>query len=273
MMVAAFRAMGTAADPPLCDDPWAHALAGDDGFGVARRFEEAYGHAPLWIGLRTSWLDEQVKAMAGPSRPQVVILGAGLDTRAARLSSPGVRFFEVDHPATLADKRLRLATLRGYPAEAATHVTCDFEAEDFLEQLDKAGFDPDLATVFVWEGVTPYLTEGAVRTTLSRMAQCAPRSIVLFDYIMKTLAEGRPSMDAEDSAVRGLIDGLREPFVFGLNDPVPLLYDCGFRHVRTLTFDELCLSRTGNYDRARKFRFQGLIAASRAAPLSIGAPV
>ena len=71
-----------------------------------------------------------------------MILGAGYDTRAARLPRAGVRYFEVDHPATQAAKRERLAELDGYPVEAATYVTCNFEREDPIERLAASGFEP-----------------------------------------------------------------------------------------------------------------------------------
>ena len=75
----------------------------------------------LWLALRVAYLDRLVGlAVDRLSIRQVVILGAGYDTRAARLPRAGVRFFEVDHPATQAAKRERLAQLDGYPVDAAT---------------------------------------------------------------------------------------------------------------------------------------------------------
>ena len=195
-----------------------------------------------------------------------MILGAGLDTRAARLGRPGVRFFEVDHPESQSDKQDRLGRLEGYPTDAATYVSCDFEQDDFLDRLCAEGFDPNEPALFVWEGVTPYLTEPAIRAILDRVASCHARSVLVFDYINRKLAEGgrlRPS----DERLRALVDEVGEPFVSGFNDVLPLLYGAGFRHVRTVSFDQACLSLTGTYERERLFRFQHFAVASRAAPL------
>src|SRR5689334_1301676 len=89
MLVAAYRGRATARTPRICDDPWAARLAGDEGLELARRFEANFEHSELWVALRTAVIDEQVRRFTeGHARArQVVILGAGLDTRAARLAA------------------------------------------------------------------------------------------------------------------------------------------------------------------------------------------
>jgi methyltransferase (TIGR00027 family) len=157
-MVAAYRGRATARPEPLCVDPWAAALAGEEGDAIARRFDAGFPHMELWIAVRTAYLDDKVRQLGAHPFDvrQVVILGAGLDTRAARLASPGVRFFEVDQPATQADKLERLRTLHAYPIGAANYVSCDFEHEDFLDRLASVGFRADEPATILWEGVVPY---------------------------------------------------------------------------------------------------------------------
>jgi methyltransferase (TIGR00027 family) len=267
IMVAAYRARASERADAVCADPWARALAGADGFALAERFDARFPHMELWMGLRTRYLDDHVAHWTAAGFAQVVILGAGLDTRAARQAAPGVRFFEVDHPATQADKRRRLATLSGYPVEAAHHVPCDFESgDDFLNELCAGGFDPAAPALILWEGVTPYLTEGAVRATARRITTaCEPRSILLFDYVGKRMAEGRDIPDKDRHTLQYVAD-LGEPIRWGTNHVLPLLYEEGFRHVRTVTFDDLALTYTGTYDRGREFRFQYMALASRTPP-------
>src|SRR5262245_35590106 len=97
-LVAAYRARGTARG--LIDDPWAGALAGDDGASFAEVYDKVFANGDLYMSVRTWFLDGCVRYHTAVRKfPQVVILGAGLDTRAARLAHPGVHFFEVDHPA------------------------------------------------------------------------------------------------------------------------------------------------------------------------------
>lgn len=266
LMVTAYRARASAREDAICHDPYASPLAGEDGQALASAYDELNPHLELWIAIRTAAIDAEVRAAIASGVKQVVILGAGLDTRASRLSHEGVRFFEVDKPAMQAEKRRRLASLPSYPEECAIYVTCDFEHDDFLDRLASSGFDANEPTLFVWEGVSYYLTEVAVRATLRRIANGThPRSEVVFDYVSKKLVHG-PLRDGQDAAAREYLAELGEPFRFGSNDILPLLYEEGFRHVRWDTFDELCLSFTGTYDRARKFRFQMLATASRTPP-------
>jgi methyltransferase (TIGR00027 family) len=267
LMVAAYRGRATAREVPICNDPWAAGLAGDEGYDIARRYDEAFGHMELWIALRTAFLDERVRRLTVPSggMAQVVLLGAGFDTRAARLARAGVRFFEVDREETQGVKLAGLTRLAGYPMESATYVTCDFERQDFLERLAGSGYQADQPAVFLWEGVTPYLTEPAVRATLHRIADGAhPGSVVAFDHLRKRIVYGG-GRDPKDQESRLFVADLGEPLCFGVDYPLPLLVEEGFRRVRMLTFDEVALELTGTYERARAFRFQGLAFASKAA--------
>ena len=270
LMVAAMRARASVGPDALCDDPWADALAGADGHAMADTFDRIQPPTQMWVALRTAWIDARLAELtgAGALRDQVVILGAGLDARAARLASEGLRFFEVDHPGTQGAKLARIRSVQGYPVDAATYVSCDFERDDFLERLTAAGFDPGRPAFITWEGVTPYLPEAAVRATLTRIAQgCDPGTVVTFDFINRRMAEGT-GLTPDDAEVRETVDDLGEPFRFGTNDILPLLADCGYRHVRTTSFDEICLAATGTYERRRKFRFQHMALVSRSQELS-----
>jgi methyltransferase (TIGR00027 family) len=264
-MVAGYRARASARPNPLMTDPWAEALAGAEGRALAEEVDRIVVDRELWIAVRTATLDTQVERWTGPDHrfSQVVLLGAGLDARAARLPRPGVRYFEVDHPASQRDKLDRLSRAKGYPLEAATYVPCDFAHQDFLDALLGAGFRAELPALVIWEGVTPYLEEAAIRATLRRLAHgCKARTVLLFDHFLKTVVEKR-GKHAKDEQTHARVDGLGERFLFGTNDPVPMLFEEGFRHVRSASFDELCLSLTGTYVRAREFRFQRLVLASR----------
>ncbi len=261
-MVAALRARATARPERICDDPWAARLAGDEGFALADRFLSAQPAMELWLALRTAVIDDRIRSFVGRGVRQVVLLGAGLDSRAARLASAGVRFFEVDAPASQSVKLAALEGLPDYPKDAAVHVSCDFEREDFLDRLVARSFDAARPALLAWEGVTCYLTEPAVRATLRRIASgCDAGSAVIFDYVGKKLATGRAT-DAGSLAASALVSELSEPITWGTDDIVPLLHEEGFRRARTMSFDEAALNRTGTYDRSRFFRFQHLALAS-----------
>src|SRR5579859_2872926 len=127
-MVAAYRGRASRRPQKICDDPWASALAGPEGDEFARAMDQKFPAMELWIAIRTALLDAHVAFWTRPPHaiPQVVLLGAGFDTRAARLAAPHLRFFEVDHPTSQAEKRRRVGALPGYPKEASTYVACDF---------------------------------------------------------------------------------------------------------------------------------------------------
>ncbi|MGH7284194.1 MAG: class I SAM-dependent methyltransferase [Polyangiaceae bacterium] len=264
-MVAAYRARATAKEDAICTDPWAARLAGEEGFAIAKKYDDVYPHMELWTAVRTAFIDAQVRELTkGEKISQIVLLGAGFDTRAARLAIPGARFFEVDQPASHDEKQNGLAALTDYPVANATYVTCDFEKEDFIERLRASAFDAGAPALFIWEGVTPYLTEAAVRSTLRRIATGVhPESMVIFDHLRRKIVAGE-ARDPKDLESRAFVADLGEPLRFGVDYPLPFLYEEGFRSVRTFTFDEICLELTGTYERERAFRFQGLVIAGRA---------
>lgn len=267
-MVAAFRGRARAAYGDICDDPWAAALAGTDGEGLADRYLSVFPNMVIYMAVRTGFIDGLLRTYCRGDLAieQVVVLGAGLDSRAARLRLPRPRFFEVDHPSSQNDKMARLRTIAGYPVDAATFVSCDFEHQDFLVRLEEHGFRRDRPAFFVWEGVTYYLSEDAVVATLEKVArETHPGSLLVFDYVRKKLVAGEARHE-RTAQMREMVAGLGEPLRFGTDDPLPLLYAAGFRYVRTTTFDEACLLLTGTYERSRELRFQGLALASCTVP-------
>ncbi len=261
-MVARFRALARESFRGIADDPWAASFADETAIVDAAKYIEVHPHSALYAALRTATFDDEVRAAMRAGIRQIVILGAGLDTRAARLAMPGVRFFEVDHPATQEDKRARLAKMEGYPKDAATYVSCDFEHEDFLDRLAASGHQASEPSLFVWEGVVYYLTEAAVRATCTRIASaCHPATRLALDLVGKRFVRGEVK-PGDDTRARELVAEMGEPLRFGTDDPLPLLYECGFRFVEQRSFDELALRYTGTYDRARKMRFQSVVLAS-----------
>jgi methyltransferase (TIGR00027 family) len=251
-------------------DPWADAIAGPEGHDIARRLDARFAPMELWLTLRVAYLDRLVGVTVDQlSLRQVVILGAGYDTRAARLPRAGVTFYEVDHPATQAAKRDKIASLPGYPVDNARYVSCNFEREDPIERLISTGFDAKEGALVIWEGVVPYLTEDAVRATATRLASgLDPRSLLAFDFVGKKLAQGH-ELNEKDAATRDYVGELGEPIRYGSDDILPLLASCGFRWVRSLDFNELALEMLGDYQRDRQFRFQHIALAAARPPVAL----
>ncbi len=113
------------------------------------------------LAVRTRFVDDQVRAARADRIGQVVILGAGYDDRALRFPAGGLRYFEVDHVGTQADKAARLARL-GIDPGAVTLVAADFRTDDVDAALGAAGHDTAVPTLFVCEGLLVYLDEPTV---------------------------------------------------------------------------------------------------------------
>jgi methyltransferase (TIGR00027 family) len=118
---------------------------------------------------------------------QLVILGAGYDTRAQRFSTTlaDVPTFEVDYPATLTRKLEKLQAAPGNTTTGVIYVSADFNKDDWRTKLRDAGFDDSLATLVLWEGVCMFINQAAVDDTLHWAAGLPAGSSILFDYVVE----------------------------------------------------------------------------------------
>ncbi|HVV87099.1 MAG TPA: class I SAM-dependent methyltransferase, partial [Kofleriaceae bacterium] len=160
--------------------------------GRARAEERAQAAARmLTIPLRVVAIDREVERAVAAGARQLVVLGAGLDTRALRMRAlAGVDVYEVDHPDTQAYKR---RAANGVPrvARSLTFVGVDFERDDVGRRLAEAGHHAGLPTVWIWEGVVMYLTDDALRSTLAAVARASAAGSTLLVHYPAPRA-GRP---------------------------------------------------------------------------------
>jgi len=131
-------------------------------------------HAEMsrYLRARTAFFDRVVVNALERGVAQVVAVGAGYDGRSLRYAKPGVRWWEVDHPDTQADKRSRIRRL-GLADEAVTYVSCDLEAGGVATALSEGGFDADGPALFLCEGVVVYLHPEVSETLLSDLRTLA----------------------------------------------------------------------------------------------------
>jgi methyltransferase (TIGR00027 family) len=189
------------------------------------------------ILLRTRFAFEVIRDCQRQGIDQVVLLGAGFDSIAFQLPPPAIAIYEVDAPPTQVAKR----RLIGKHGLVTTHrlvlAPCDFESRSFIEQLANSGFDSSRPAVFVWLGVTIYLSIEAFRTTLDALSACAaPGSRLVLDYmdpavVDRTIDNPGPRRMARAVARRG------EPYTLGFRYPelATHLRNAGFspgRHLR-----------------------------------------
>jgi methyltransferase (TIGR00027 family) len=127
------------------------------------------GRSPTFsfLAARTCFFDDAVSTALDEGVRQVAVIGAGYDTRSWRLARSGVKFFEIDHPATQHAKR------QYAPDGGPWYVAADLRVDRLTELLPAAGFNPATPTVFVVEGLTMYLTEAVVAMVLGDLASLA----------------------------------------------------------------------------------------------------
>ena len=170
------------------------------------------------IPQRTDFFDRALRDHAGAIR-QLVILGAGWDTRAYNLpEGAGVSVFEVDTGEMVRRKRAALRNA-GIDAAHVAFVGVDFNKEPWLERLERHGFDPAVPTFFLWEGVVYYLEDEAVHATLEAIGSLASGSVVAFDYASREMVEGPGSL-AFRMGKRSL-EAIGEPLRFGISTRPP----------------------------------------------------
>jgi methyltransferase (TIGR00027 family) len=175
-----------------------------------------------FITARTKHFDALLRQEILGGVEQVVILGAGADSRAYRFADElaTVHVYEVDHPATAAWKRAQVNRLFGVLPERVTYVPVDFSSQTLDDGLDGAGVDRGVRTVFIWEGVVPYLSSDAVDTTFASIARFVAGSSVVFDYLYQD-ALGESSPYPESGKYLRYLAKHGEPLLSGL-DPATL---------------------------------------------------
>jgi len=161
------------------------------GWSAERIAEDANAHPErrgmrLFLASRHQIAREVTRDVIrdGSADIQVVVLGAGLDTTAYRPDpAPGLRIFEVDHPATGAWKRAHLAREQIAPTVPVEYVGVDFESESVRDALLAAGLDTEKPVVVVWLGVLVYLTNAAVESTIGALGGLSRGGVhLVLDY-------------------------------------------------------------------------------------------
>jgi methyltransferase (TIGR00027 family) len=231
-MTAAARAREGARDDRLFEDPWAATLAGEEGFAFLDAQDATFpgGRSPQSFVVRHRFFDDYLLSQASAGLRQVVLVAAGLDTRAFRLAwPPGIRVFELDQPAVLAYKDKLLADVGAIARCERRTVAVDLR-EDWPAELIGAGFSPTEPAVWLAEGLLFYLPEEAVHALLSAMAELSlPGSALGTD----TMSAATLAHESRRGWVRLYADA-GAPFIFGVDEPGELLVARGWQP--TLSF-------------------------------------
>lgn len=197
---------------------------------------------PGWnnsIRARVRYFDDVAGNAPGEGFTQLVIFGAGYDTRAYRIGSlkEHVRVFEVDRPETLKRKTTVLESIFGHLPGHVAFVPYEIDEGNTWAGIEAAGYSRKERTLFIIEGLVMYLPRPAVEGLLSEIARHAGAgSAVLFDFIPQSMADG--SSDAEGGRmIRDFTISIGEPIRSGFvpGEIVPFLGGLGFGNVQVIS--------------------------------------
>ena len=171
------------------------------------------------IAIRVRFFDDYLNQCLKEGFRQVVLLGAGYDTRAYRFGEVRRRakVYEFDHPDI---QNHKISILRQLFKPLPVHVSfvpIDFKSESFGSKLIDAGFRTEQLALFIWEGVTMYLSNDSVDDTLNFVSRkCAAGSRIIFDYFPSTIVDGTCSFP-EAQGLTERVTALSEAFRFGID--------------------------------------------------------
>ena len=202
------------------------------------------------LATRTLYFDRRLERALDRGIAQVVVVGAGYDSRAWRLARLGVGFFEVDHPATQSDKRRRA------PSGGPVFVPVDLGEASLVQSLTEASLDWHRPTVFVIEGVTMYLEEDEVRSMLRDLANAAaPDSQLVVNFAAPSgTGEAHDRRRQLLLAVLGRVQGEGFRSARDLRDAAGFVAASGWRVLEATTLHEEAVTLLAQHPRLDRRR-------------------
>ncbi|MEY2424448.1 MAG: hypothetical protein QOI61_20, partial [Actinomycetota bacterium] len=195
------------------------ALAAWSGSLTGRALRRLGPSGTTYVPLRHRFIDDHLVASLNAGAEQVVLLGAGYDTRAYRFADElgGRPVFEVDLAAISRAKAATIEKHRSeFPETNVVRVEIDFESESLQDKLVEAGFRTGTRTFFTWEGVPMYLTRAAVKATLDAVSQMSAAGSVIAHDMWHLVDDPGPMGTARRMAPSAL-SFIGEPVTFSIH--------------------------------------------------------
>ncbi len=235
-IIAEFRAEENAAATPLYRDDVVPLFLDAETREMARQSAATFPAASEMVKVRTWYFDRAMSRAMSDGARQVVILGSGLDTRAARLARDGVRFFEIDDGRTLDLKHERLSAAGLLPD--VLFLPGDYLADDLVDRLRATGCDPDRSTYVLWEGNTTYLPPEDVMNVLGTLAGAFRDLSVSLDYMSEKVIARTTGHDDLDAYIDHLAS-IGAPWRSGFDDIKAVAADAGLTLLESFSAAEL----------------------------------
>ena len=235
-VVAEFRAEENYAAHPLYRDPIVHMFLDEASRQAAARVAAGFPPMREMVKVRTKYFDDMLERQLFCGCRQVVVLGAGLDTRAVRKSAPGVTYFEIDDEATLSLKEDRLEA-RGIRTKAR-FIAGNYVTDGLIELLTRHGFDLDLPTYIIWEGNTMYLPLETDKAIIVELRDNLRNFRLSFDYLAKAVITKTTSEIGLTRMAEGFAD-LGAPWITGFDNIRDLAAELRLRVIDNFTSGDL----------------------------------
>jgi methyltransferase (TIGR00027 family) len=210
-VVAEYRAEENREPKPIYRDPVVGVFLSDASRQAAERVSSRFPPVKDMVKTRTRYFDDMLEAQIAAGIRQVVILGAGLDTRAVRKQSAGVQYFEIDDPETIELKRRCYADARIDPG--VTLIAGNYIRDGVIELLRSHGFEFEMPTYLIWEGNVMYMPLANDKQTMLQLARHV------------TLVES--------------FEAMRAPWLSGIDDVHSLADEVGVQVIENVTTGEL----------------------------------
>jgi methyltransferase (TIGR00027 family) len=165
---------------------------------------------------RTKYIDDLLEQTISDGVEQVIILGAGFDTRALRLNFlENISLIEIDHPDTSNIKIEKLKNTIGHLPSNVKYYQLDFKKQSLTDLANEYNLNLDIPTTFIWEGVTNYLNQEAVDKTFEFIQKFSDKTYIIFTYIDKQVLDNPQAFQGTEQLFKNLKKS-EEPYTFGI---------------------------------------------------------
>jgi len=224
----------------IINDPLSPYYAGEIGMNMVKAAMAINPAIRKAIVLRARYMDDYTKKCLADGFGQVVLLGAGYDSRYLRIDEcRHIRVFELDLESTQMIKKALTRRLLGKLPDNVTYVSLDFSKDSISHKLPAAGFQRQTKTLFIWEGVTLFLNQEIITETLGRIAELGPHHRVTFDFVPPELVDDETEYQGNRQLLQWCA-AIKEPLTFGSRPDriASMLKNLGYGNVNVVSMRE-----------------------------------